>query len=163
MSDRGRKYRKRIRLPHQNYDEDGSIWLITTVTDQRLNHFADQTFARSVCQSLEFCCRDATADLLAYTLMPNHLHAIMMTSNTNIMAIMQRFKSYTAHSRQKQTGLSKLWQDSFYDQGIRGAADLERSVRYLLANPVRAQLVAEWEMWPFCGGSLVTGDEPTGN
>jgi putative transposase len=160
LEDRGRRYRKLIRLPHEIYDEPGGIWLLTTVADGRAPHFADRAFAAAVCQSLELVCRDANANLLAYALMPDHLHAIMLTTSTNVMAIMQRFKSYTAHVRKKQTGHPKLWQDSFYDEGIRGAQDLDRAVRYVLENPVRAQLVEEWEMWPFTGGSLVTGPEP---
>ncbi len=39
--------------------------------------------------------------------------------------------------------------DESYDHVIRTADELERTIQYVLNNPVKAGLVASWEEWPW--------------
>ncbi|MCL5021739.1 MAG: hypothetical protein M1339_08835 [Bacteroidetes bacterium] len=42
-----------------------------------------------------------------------------------------------------------FWQDESYDHVIRGAAELERTILYVINNPVKAGLAKSWENWPW--------------
>ena len=47
-----------------------------------------------------------------------------------------------------------FWQKSYWDHLLRADAQVERVVEYVLQNPVRRGLVADWREYAFCG-SLV--------
>jgi putative transposase len=47
----------------------------------------------------------------------------------------------------KHTG--SFWQHESYDHVVRDDQELERTLRYILTNPVKAGLVKEWKSWPF--------------
>jgi putative transposase len=84
----------------------------------------------------------------AFVVMPNHLHAILHLArqdqdrNPRLGNIIQRYKSIT--TARYSTGIHtlgwppydrRLWQNEFYDHIIRDANDLDRSRRYIAANP----------------------------
>ena len=84
----------------------------------------------------------------AFVVMPNHVHAIVCLSLRGLPAIpplvslVQRFKSIT--TARYSAGVHdlgwgpydrRLWQQEYYDHIIR-INDLERSRRYIVANPV---------------------------
>jgi putative transposase len=47
-----------------------------------------------------------------------------------------------------RTGL-RFWQDESCDHWVRDGQELERIVRYIEGNPVRAGLIERAEMWPW--------------
>jgi hypothetical protein len=51
-----------------------------------------------------------------------------------------------------RTGL-RFWQDKSYDHRVRDGKELERIVRYIEWNPVRAGLVGRAELWPWSSAS----------
>ena len=59
----------------------------------------------------------------------------------------------------KQNNRGMLWQESFHDHGIRGSRDFDATVTYILNNPVEAELVSEWEAYPFNAGALIRDDD----
>ena len=89
-------------------------------------------------------------------IMPNHLHWILtpqrkrgMTKiDSRIIPILQRFKSYTAHSANRvlqRTG--SFWAREYYDHRIRDSEEFDRLVGYTLENPVKAKLCKNWNEW----------------
>jgi putative transposase len=42
-----------------------------------------------------------------------------------------------------------IWQSSFHDRALRSEAELKPAARYVIANPVRAGLVASVRDYPF--------------
>ena len=90
-------------------------------------------------------------DLLCYCLMPNHVHMVVVLSadSASLTNTLQRLKSYTATQANKlldRTGA--FWQPESYDHLVR-PGELERIIRYVLENPVKAGLVDEWQKWPY--------------
>ena len=87
--------------------------------------------------------------LLAWCIMPNHVHAIVcLLAGNKLSAIMHSWKSYTAKEanrllRRKQP----FWQREYYDRMIRNQAELDHAISYVLDNPVTAGL----EDWPWVG------------
>ncbi len=102
-------------------------------------------------------------DLIAYCIMPNHVHLLFDTSiqivdkdgfyleevpenYTQLYQIMKSIKGSTAYLANKllnRTGT--FWQKDSYDHFIRNEKEFWNIIRYILQNPVRANLVEKWE------------------
>jgi len=84
--------------------------------------------------------------------MPDHLHIITMGTqvDANLLKFINSYKQKTGFWMSKhQPGVS--WQKDFYDHIIRKAEGLPEVIRYILDNPVRQGLVADWRDYPFKG------------
>lgn len=99
---------------------------------------------------------DRVFDLLAYCLMPNHMHLVIAPQQRadgtyHILShIMQSLKRNTARRANQMLGRQgPFWQAESYDHVVRDNEELTRIVRYVLNNPVKANLVEEWESWPW--------------
>lgn len=88
--------------------------------------------------------------LLSYCLMPNHVHLLVALPPDAPLLVrtLQRIKGYTALQANKLLGhTGPFWQAESYDHVVR-AGELERILSYIMHNPVKAGLVAEWQQWP---------------
>jgi putative transposase len=88
--------------------------------------------------------------VLAYCLMPNHVHLIVEPSHPAAMSkalgAAHRQFAEILHRRERWSG--HLWQARFYSCPL-DALHLLHAVRYVLLNPVRAGLVGEPTAWKF--------------
>ena len=57
--------------------------------------FGDPEMAAIVAESIRFQCRKADADLLAYCVMPDHVHVCIAIGGGDLIRILHDFKSYT--------------------------------------------------------------------
>ncbi len=88
--------------------------------------------------------------LLAWCVMPNHVHAIAQPlAPHELSGILHSWKSYTATTANRLLQRSgEFWQKESFDHLIRDADELERTIRYVQANPANAGL-KEWPwVWP---------------
>jgi REP element-mobilizing transposase RayT len=92
----------------------------------------------------------------AFSIMPNHVHVVFKPLPTNegdqdyhsLAAIMQSLKGFTAHACNcllKREG--EFWAHESYDHYIRDNSEWDRTVAYVLNNPVKAGYVREWQQW----------------
>jgi putative transposase len=96
-------------------------------------------------------------ELLAYVVMPSHIHWVFtplrITSSearSQRLAVTAAFKSYTALACNRLLDRrGRFWQEESYDRVVRGDVELERIVRYVEHNPVRAGLCERAEDWEF--------------
>jgi putative transposase len=111
-------------------------------------HIADM-----VAESIKFR-HGKTYDLSAFSIMPNHIHLVctplekskdVLYSLTEILHSLKRHTARQANLLLGRTGA--FWQDESYDHIIRDDAELERIVKYVLCNPVEANLVDDWDQW----------------
>lgn len=100
-------------------------------------------------------------DLLAYCVMPNHVHTVLTVgqqdgspykgrrpSSTELADILENLKWYTALNCNRILGRGgQFWQHESYDHLIRNGEELERTIWYVLNNPVRGGLTDSWENW----------------
>lgn len=108
-------------------------------------------------------------NLLAFSVMPNHVHLLIDTSTqfseNDIFAekhktldyIMFRLKGGTATPCNRllnRTG-QKFWQKESYDRLVRNNEELKRIYAYILQNPVKAKLALNWEDHPFTYGGAI--------
>lgn len=77
-------------------------------------------------------------------LMPDHLHALVSFPRDEIMCkIVAGFKEMTA----KRSGVA--WQRDFFDHRLRSDESFDEKAHYIRMNPVRSNLVAKPENWPW--------------
>ncbi|RZL11429.1 MAG: hypothetical protein EOO62_12380, partial [Hymenobacter sp.] len=95
---------------------------------------------------------DTAAYLLnCYCIMPNHVHLLVTLPDDapSLARTIQSIKSFTAAKANKKLNRSgSFWHRETYDHICRDAAETQRIINYILLNPVKAGLVAEWQHWP---------------
>jgi putative transposase len=94
-------------------------------------------------------------DLLAWAIMPSHVHAVVQTSpEQTLSSIVAAWKSCSARRVNAALGRrGPLWQRDYYDRYVRDDDHLARVVAYTEANPVAAGLVDSPEEWAFSSAS----------
>lgn len=89
-------------------------------------------------------------ELLAWVVMPNHVHALLKIGDTPLSRIIQNWKSITAVQANKLLGRTgDFWQSDYWDTFMHDEAQTRKAVRYIESNPVKAQLCRAQEEWPF--------------
>ena len=88
--------------------------------------------------------------LLAWVVMPNHVHLLVEIRQTPQTELLKNWKGYSARCINRLLGRrGKLWQDDYWDRYIRDEEHFCRVVHYIEWNPVKAGLVKSPEQWPF--------------
>lgn len=123
---------------------------------------ADERIARIVQDEIHSLHPD-TYHLIAYCIMPNHVHLLIDLQDipepkplkegqhyTALSHAMKLLKGRTGYACRKQIGgHGPFWQRESYDHVVRNSRELENIIRYILNNPVKAGLVREWHEWPY--------------
>lgn len=96
--------------------------------------------------------------VLAYCLMPNHVHFIVVPGNEDSLA--RTFKMthmrYAQYLNWKREVKGHLWQGRFYSCILDGA-HLPAAARYVERNPVRAGLAGSADSWKWSSAAYHTG------
>ena len=83
--------------------------------------------------------------LFAWAVMPNHAHIVLkLGEGETVDAIMHSIKGYTAQRANdilRRDGV--FWQADYFDRSIRGRDHLDRAIRYVENNPLKARL-SDW-------------------
>ena len=123
----------------------------TSVTRGRLPFFTDERNARIVLEAISHVSATGKAYILAYAIMPDHLHLLVAPRDENdVSTVMHSIKSFSASQIQRQSGIKgAIWQSSFLDRLIWGDEHLAKAIEYIEHNPVAAGLVKEREQFEF--------------
>lgn len=97
-------------------------------------------------------------ELLAFCLMPNHVHLLARTPRANLGKGIQFLHGTYAREFNKRHGRTgDLFEDRYHAPlPIADECGLVRVVGYIAANPVRAVLVEDPAAWPWSSHSLVS-------
>ena len=103
--------------------------------------------------------------LIAYTIMCNHVHLLINTTGFNASISINKFgktknypladtmrllKGSTSRACNKSLGRKgAFWHHESYDHFVRNEEELNRIVKYIVNNPVKAGLVDDWQDWKF--------------
>ena len=86
--------------------------------------------------------------LLAWVIMPNHVHVLFETTRLPLGKVLHGWKSYTAHRIAETLGTpGTIWQPDYFDRYLRDQEHFNRAVRYIERNPVKAGLASTPEEW----------------
>jgi putative transposase len=148
------------RSPHSRdlrkgrFSEAGRIYLVTTTTYDRKPLFSDFACGWAVVQALRFHEQGGHAETLAYVVMPDHLHWLFsLGAVKDLSALLKSVKSYSAGRLTHPLGISgKVWQSGFHDRALRKDDDIRDVARYVVANPLRAGIVAAIGAYPLWDG-----------
>jgi len=142
----------------------------------RVNWLKQSAVAEKIEEAIHF--RDGKQyDLIAYTIMPNHVHIVFSTmieenvernlplnnvgrfaesptlsrngvSTYIVTKILQDLKKFTARECNKILNRTgAFWQHESYDHVVRDEKELYKIVEYVLNNPVKAKLIDQWNNW----------------
>src|SRR3990172_9033730 len=133
---------------------------VTSVTRDRRPVFRNPTAAELVVRELGQLRDELSSLLLAYVVMPDHIHLIVVPgAAADLSRIMQSLKGRFARLWNTKSGLGgSVWQSRYYESAVRTEAQLVRWVEYIDQNPVQAGLATAPEEYPHCsaGGKLRT-------
>lgn len=156
------RHRRPHRLAAEWYRTVGTTWCLTLCARHHGRPFERQGLAAGVVNALRFYRDQGKCRIYAYSLMPDHLHAILGLHGGNeddrtdegagLRELIAALKSYTTSQiAWKQDLAGKLWQRDFYDHVALNPTDFEEQCWYVLNNPVRQRLVEEWQNYPWSG------------
>jgi REP element-mobilizing transposase RayT len=106
--------------------------------------------------------------LIAWVVMPNHVHALFQPMNGwTVAKIVASWKKFTARricpgNANLPIGGSRsdspVWHREYWDRYIRNQRHFNQAIEYIHQNPVKAGLVATAESWRWC--SAFPGNTP---
>ncbi|MBM3834024.1 MAG: transposase [Verrucomicrobia bacterium] len=88
--------------------------------------------------------------LLAWVVMPNHVHALLTIDEVPLGQIMADLKEYTARQANQRLGRrGQFWAKDYFDTYMRNTEHELKARRYIENNPTRAYLVQNPKEWPW--------------
>lgn len=104
---------------------------------------ADPRIAQIVVEALNHGAQSGRYDLLAWAIMPNHVHLVMLPKQPLSKAI-NWLKSATANRANRILGRTgePFWMREYYDRWMRTDAEISKTIAYVEDNPVRAGLAS---------------------
>ena len=131
-------------LRTDRHSAGGQIYHVTTTTRNRQSIFVDFYSARLLIRTLRYAHQQEWVESLSFVVMPDHLHWLFVLGNQKSLAeVVASVKNY---SSMQNPGLK--WQAGFHDRAIRKEEDLLAIARYIVANPLRANLVTSIREYP---------------
>jgi len=118
-------------------------------------HLGDHRIAKVMLHALQFA-NGKHYDLIAWCIMPNHVHVLIeMFTGFYMRDIVRSWKSYTAHQANKILGRTGMfWGKDYFDRYIRDSDHFNNTVFYIMENPVKAGLVKMASQWPWSGNTV---------
>ena len=100
--------------------------------------------------------------LLAWCVMPNHLHVLMQTrENWPLSTILHSWKSFTANAINRHLERNgEVWMADYFDRFIRDDLHLAAVIEYIHGNPVKAGLVDDERVWRYSSAGRSAGILP---
>jgi putative transposase len=135
------------------HSQPNQIYLLTSVSYQRRQVFADFHLGRVVVNAMRHHDLAGNTETLAYVVMPDHFHWLLsLGSHFDLSRLMASLKGYTARRIKERIDLGgdPLWQEGYHDHALRREEDLQAAARYVVANPLRAKLVerlGDYPLW----------------
>jgi REP element-mobilizing transposase RayT len=121
----------------------------------------DPQVAAVVVNSLRFAEAELRLfEIGAWVLVSNHVHVVVFP-HAPLWRITKAIKGFTAHEANRILGRTgqPFWQHESFDRWVRDRRELQRVVRYVEENPVRAGLAGSAEQWPWSSASQKTGQD----
>ena len=144
--------RKRLHLTNFVYKGSGHIYFITVCTAGRQPLFFDKKLAKILEDEIEFRREKKEVKIFCFCIMPDHLHILLSLTDDyekGLQNWVSSFKRYTTKIAKEEKDINPLWQRNFFDRVVRTEESIRDFVQYILNNPVRKGIVANWEEYPF--------------
>jgi putative transposase len=126
----------------RRYNQLGCTYFITTVT-----HGRQPILTKDISlfhRSTTIACDKFATELIAWAVLPDHVHFVIHSEFTDLSVFMKGFKrGYGLLFRQSNgRNYGAIWQLRFWDHIVRSQEDLNRHIDYIHINPVKHELCA---------------------
>ena len=127
-------------------------YLITFNTHDRAAFFNNYELACLFCQRIALNELQHQCTWLTWVLMPDHFHGLLRLDKASadlskVVGSLKGATAYVINQHLNRTG--KVWQSSFHDRALRAEEDRIGIARYIVANPLRKELVTDVKDYPF--------------
>jgi putative transposase len=135
---------------NEKFNEKAVIALINLgVREPRGVFHGDRSACECVAESVRIL-HGSRWRVLAYCLMPDHLHIVILTRNGSHLEFVRLLKGRAAPGLRK-LGYRRVWQRGIWNRLIREEEDLAEAIADVLASRVRARIAWNWPAYPWCG------------
>lgn len=140
-------------------DHEGALHHVMTRGVEKRSIFLDDADRADFARRLGRCVRETGMGIVAWALMPNHIHLLTRTHGTSLSRFMHRLLTGHAvrfNARNERVG--PLFQGRYKAILVQEETYFARLVRYIHLNPVRAGLVSDIEelaRFPWTGHAAI--------
>ncbi len=135
----------------RRYKSENTPFFITTSTFNNQKFFVNKDRAEIVIDYIYRAKEKMIDFLLAFAVMPEHLHLLIIPRNeftiSQIMLFIKKGSSRVIHIKENTEG--HLWAKRFFDRGIRSEKELVETIEYIHYNPLKARLAIKAEDYLF--------------
>ena len=142
---------KTVNLRKGRHSQPWAYYAVTINTENRKPFFTDLNINQILANCLQQMVRDNTINLIAFTIMPDHLHMIFQLGDKlTLSRVVRCFKgNCVSRLRTVLPQTKKIWQKGYYDRCIRDERELKTQARYVIANPLRKGLCNQIGDYPY--------------
>ena len=129
------------------YHAPGQYCFITSVVAERQPILVQH--AAFLARALHRAHQRSVFSLIAWVVLPDHVHGILLVPDGNTSRIVQQVKQSFSRQHRGLTGIGgPVWQHRYWDHIIRSEEDMRRQIGYIHYNPVKHGLVDSPSKWP---------------
>ena len=123
----------------------GAYYFLITSTFDRRPILANSEVARIIFETFEWLETQGRIRWICIMIMPDHIHAVIQLGRDQTLPkVLHSLKTFTARQINEQRGEhNTVWQEGYYDHGIRRDESLNEIIHYCYENPVRQGLVKQ--------------------
>ncbi|HEY3296647.1 MAG TPA: transposase [bacterium] len=126
--------------------EANRLFFVTVSTAHRKPVFTNSAVALAVVETMAFYAQRGQAPLIAYVVMPDHLHVLVYPrSPLTISRWVGQVKSYSTH----RIGIGTFWQEGCWSEIVLHDRFLQQKLVYVHDNPVRVGLAESPHTYPW--------------
>ena len=131
-----------VRLRGFDYGASSVVYHVTIGARDKQRLFVGADVNEQISTILKRLCRAHKYVLIAYCLMPDHAHVLVLSEEgcSELSQLVRAFKSYST----RRVG-RRLWQRGYYEHIVRKEEDVVVTAEYIINNPVRKELVKKAE------------------
>ena len=144
---------------YTRHNPEGLPSFVTTNTHGRRPILKDPPVADLLVETIYQVRAEVRFLMLAFTIMPDHVHLILVSPAERLGLILQLIKGRFARRFNLRSGRSgAVWQSRYHERTLRSDKALANAIEYVHNNPVVARLVAEPSAyrWSSANGRFLT-------
>ena len=146
---------------HYRAPVEGGFYHVTNRGNNKQQIFFDRGDGLFFLKYLAKGCLSANIRIHAYCLMPNHYHLLVETPEANLSYALSLIQApYARHFNKKYNRVGHVFQGSFRSCIIEVDEYYLTVVRYIMQNPIRANITQDLRRYEFCSYRMSLGFAP---